>query len=137
MKKQITVLAVAGALLMSAQVQARTVRAGDMTASQWSQLMSQGSEELTVEFRQGDEIPVSFGSTGDLLETTTTGVSYVKVKRQFWLQLGERGVQMSLDGNSFRPLQDVVTGSFSAGAGSAQPGIPVNAINLMLKANLK
>lgn len=142
MKK--TIVTVAGILALvligvsdvGAAAPRKTIRAVDMTSADWSEIQ-RAKQDIVVEFRFGDEIPVSFASEGDLLETTVTGVSYVKVKRDFWLSISKTGVEMSLDGSQFEPISDVVTGSFTAGAGSQSPGHPVNAINLMLKANLK
>lgn len=115
---------------------ARAIRAVDMKSSDWNEIQN-AKQNVVVEFRQGDEIPVSFASEGDLLESTVTGVGYVRVKRDFWMRICQTGIEMSLDGTTFKPLSDVVSGSFTAGAGAQSPGVPVNAINLMLKANLK
>ena len=120
-----------------ATAQTRVLRAREMNSDQWSEIFKKGSEDFTVEFRQDDEIPVSFSAQGDLLETSKAGISYVQVKRTFWLKLQNKDVVLSLDGNNFKPLNQVVSGSFSAGAGSGQSGLPVNAIELSLRALLK
>jgi hypothetical protein len=142
MKKTIVMVAgILGLLLfciadVGAAAPARAVRAVDMRQDDWAQLQKAKSTTI-VEFRDGDQIPVSFASEGDLLETTVTGVSYVKVKRNFWLSIGSAGVELSLDGTKFRPINELVSGSFTAGAGAQSPGVPVNAISLVLAAYLK
>jgi hypothetical protein len=142
MRKTIVMVAgLLGLLLLGisdvgAAAPAKAMRAVDMTSEDWSELQK-AKQEVIVEFRQGDEIPVSFSSEGDLLESTVTGVGYVKVKRSFWMRICQSGIEMSLDGSQFKPLSDVVSGSFTAGAGAQTPGVPVNAINMMLKATLK
>ncbi len=124
-------------LLLGSSAEAKTIRATEMSGSLWSRLTAGSAEELIVEFRQGDELPVSFSAEGDLLETSRVGVSYVQVKRSFWLKLENNDVQMSLDGTAFKPIKDMVTGSLTAGAGSGDNGGIANAINLGVKANLK
>lgn len=119
------------------KAQPKVLRAGEMTSKQWAEVTEVGMQNVIVEFRQGDEIPVTLNSEGDLLETVQSGVSYVKVKQSFWLQLHQDKVEISLDGASFKQLNEVVSGSFSAGAGANAPGVPVNAISLLLKAFLK
>ena len=120
-----------------AQAKVTTLRAGEMNGEQWSHLMAGGDDEVIVEFRQGDEIPVSLSAEGDLLETNQTGVTYLHVKKSFWISGKNNELKMSLNGQDFRPFSDVVTGSLSADAGASAPGVPVNAINLMLKMFLK
>lgn len=101
------------------------------------ELTTRPPQDLIVEFRQGDEIPITFSSQGDLLETVLTGVSYIKVKRTFWLQIQNDHVQISMDGSHFHELKKIITGSFMVGASGPTPNAPVNAINLALKAFLK
>ncbi len=140
MKMQITMVVAISALVLATyftEGQSKTLRAGEMTAAQWGQLNSAPPKDVVVEFRMGDEIPVSFSSEGDLLETVQTGVSYVKVKQNFWIRLDKNDVQMSLDGTNFKDVKDVISGSFEAGAGSQNIGLPVNTIQMILKAKLK
>ena len=135
MKTKITALILG--ILLTGVAEAKTIRATEMNSSLWSRLTAGTAEELIVEFRQGDELPVSFTAEGDLLETTRTGTSYVSVKRNFWLKLQNDNIQMSLDGAAYKSIKDVISGSLTAGAGSEQNGGVANAINLGLKANLK
>lgn len=137
MKTKLLLMSLALALCLSSVSQAKTVRATEMSSDLWSRPSAGVSSELIVEFRQGDALPVTFSSEGDLIETSQSGVSYVTVKRNFWLKLIGNDVQMSLDGAAYKPISDVVTGSFSAGAGSGSNGGPANAINLVLSAYLK
>ncbi len=139
MKTLLSTTLILGALFIggTTTAQPKILRAGEMSSQQWSELTASDSQDIIVEFRQGDEIPVSFTSEGDLIETVQTGVSYIKVKKSFWLQLQNDNVKISLNGVSFKNLNDVIRGSFSAGASANTPGIPVNSIHLMLKAFLK
>ena len=139
MKKTIQALTIIMGIGLVGAAHAKTIRATEMNSSLWSQFAAgaTAAEEVTVEFRHGDELPVSFGAEGDFLETTRTGTSYVSVKRNFWLKLQKNEVQISLDGSTFKQMKEVVAGSFAAGASSEQNGGTANAINLVLKANLK
>ncbi len=139
MKTKLQLMTMAFAICLSSVSHAKTVRATAINSDLWSRHTVGASTELIVEFRQGDELPVTFASEGDLIEASQSGVSYVTVKRNFWLKLIGNDVQMSLDGTAYKPLSDVVTGSFSAssGSGSGSGGGPTNAINLVFAAYLK
>ena len=139
MKQTINTIILVGLIAVGhlATAQTRLLRASEMNSDQWSEILTKGSEDVTVEFRQGDEIPVSFSAQGDLLETKKPGISYVQVKQTFWFKLQNNDVVISLDGSNFKPLNQIVSGSFSASAGAAQSGLPVNAVELSLKALLK
>lgn len=137
MKKSILAAFMITVVSFSGVGRSKSIRASDMTTEQWAQLTASGPQDLIVEFRQGDEVPLTFSSEGSLLESIQTGVSYVKVKRSFWIQLQKNEAKISLDGITFKPLREIITGSFTAEAGTNSPGVPVNAINLILKASLK
>lgn len=124
-------------LATSAQAGPRTVRATDMTPSMWSDLAVGRLGDMVIEFRQNDELPVSFEAQGDLLETRRTSVSYVGIKKNFWLRLSQNDVEISFDGASFKKLNESLTGSIEAGAGTGQAGGVANAINIVFKAFLK
>lgn len=124
-------------LATSAQAGPRTVRATDMAPSMWSDLAEGRLGDMVIEFRQNDELPVSFEAQGDLLETRRTSVSYVGIKKNFWLRLSQNDVEISFDGASFKKLNESLTGSIEAGAGTGQAGGVANAINIVFKAFLK
>jgi hypothetical protein len=139
MKSMKMKLLVMGVLLLSGVAQAggKVVRATDMGTTMWSDLTKGKLGDVVVEFRQGDELPVTFEAQGDLIETKQTSVSYVGIKRNFWLRLSQNDVEISLDGTTFKKLNEILTGSLEAGAGSAQNGGVADAITIMFKAYLK
>jgi len=139
MKSMKMKLLVMGVLLLSGISQAggKVVRATDMGTTMWSDLTKGKLGDVVVEFRQGDELPVTFEAQGDLIETKQTSVSYVGIKRNFWLRLSQNDVEISLDGTTFKKLNEILTGSLEAGAGSAQNGGVADAITIMFKAYLK
>ena len=126
-------------LLLSGAVQAsgKVVRATDMGATMWSDLTHGKLGDVVVEFRQGDDLPVTFEAQGDLMETRQTSVNYVGIKKNFWLRLSQNNIEISLDGTTFKKMSDVLTGSLEAGAGSAQTVGVADAINIVFKALLK
>lgn len=119
------------------EAKATTVRASEMTASAWSRLQAGLSEDLTVEFRQGDQLPVTIVAEGDFLETPQVSPTYVNVRRNFWLRLRKDTLQASLDGTNFKPLNELVKGGLKVTGGADQNGGPVNAIQIILQADLK
>jgi hypothetical protein len=124
------------ALGICSAANAKTIRATEMNAATWSAISGSSPQETVIEFRQGDQLPVTLSAEGDLLETNQASAGVIGVKRNFWLRIGSRGVELSLDGSAYKPLSEVVSGSFQAGAGGPDSGV-ANAINLALKAYLK
>lgn len=139
MKSMKMKLLVAGVLLLSgvAQAKGKVIRAADMGTTMWSDFTKGKLGDVVVEFRQGDELPITFEAQGDLIETRQTSVSYVGIKRNFWLRLSQKDVEISSDGTTFKKLNDVLTGTLEVGAGSAQNGGVADAITIMFKAFLK
>jgi hypothetical protein len=99
--------------------------------------MGANAQELVIEFRRGDELPVNLLAEGDLIETTKPATSYVGVKKDFWLRMKNSDVQISFDGQNFSAIKDTLNGSIEAGAGTGMSGGIANAINLVFKAQLK
>jgi len=132
-------LLLVGMLLLSgaAQASGKIVRATEMGATIWSDLAHGKLSDIIVEFRQGDELPITFEAQGDLMETRQTSVSYLGIKKNFWLRLSQDNVEISLDGTNFKKIGDVLSGSLEAGAGSAQNGGVAEAIHIIFKAFLK
>ena len=137
MRKAKSVLLAACVLLMSGMSEAKTVRATKMNGALWSDLSKGALSDIIIEFRQGDELPVNLTAEGDLMETTQTAPSYIGIKRNFWLKVQSAKIQISLDGTTFKEMNEVLSGSIEAGAGSDQNGEIANAINIAFKAFLK
>ena len=120
---------------MTSFANAKTIRATELNASFWDNLQKRTMSEVIVEFRQSDEIPVTFSAQGDFLESVQSGTTYVTVKRSFWIKVAGSDLEMSLDGTTFKPLNQVVKGSISADAAGGSN--PVGGINVVLQALLK
>lgn len=135
--KTVKTAILACALLISVVSQAMTVRATELKGSVWKDLMSGVIDSITVEFRQGDVLPVNVSAEGDLVETTQSATSYITVKRNFWLRAERSNIQISLDGTQFKSLGEVLTGKLEATAGSDQAGGIANTINILFSAFLK
>lgn len=134
--KSIVAICALALVAAASSVQARTVRATDLNSAIWSEINKGTATDIIVEFRQGDRLPVTINAEGDLIETTEVNNSYVVVKRNFWIQPQANSLLLSLDGQTFKPVGDLLTGSLEAGAGAPTGGI-ANAINVTFKAYLK
>lgn len=128
------VMIVLGIGVFVSAAEAKVVRATEMNDLLWEKLTKGSQEEIVVEFQNGDELPVTFSASGDLLETSRQGVSYVKVKRNFWIRMKSGEVRISLDGQSYKAIPEVLGGELNVGAGSADNGGIADAINIGLKA---
>lgn len=132
----LTAIALLGALLLTHAGEAKPIRATEMTAADWAKSADE-KENMTIEFRRGDQLPVSLLAQGDLIETPRNEVIYVSVKRDFWMRLTSNVPQISLDGTHFRKIPEVLTGALSAGAGTDPNGGIANALNIVLSAHVK
>jgi hypothetical protein len=116
----------------------QSVRATQLTGKVWSDFEKGKAKDLTVEFRQGDRLPVTLQAKGDMIETSESAASYVVVKRPFWVRLEQDGIQVSLDGSTYKPFKDAVGGNLTVGASTdGAEGGAANAINVVLDAVLK
>ncbi|MEK7690994.1 MAG: hypothetical protein AAB425_08235 [Bdellovibrionota bacterium] len=127
-----------GNQFVNAMETSHVIRATELGKEIW-QIFEKGKiSTLTVEFRQGDRLPVKFQAQGDLLETDDSTVSHVIVRKQFWLRLKNDNILMSLDGTKFKAIKKLIEGSLAAGANGDLPdGGAANAINVLFKAYLK
>lgn len=137
MKKQIQSLILATSLILAAGLsEAKVVRATELDERFWSNVQK-GESTDTVEFRRGDELPVSLSTEGDFFEMAVATPNVVRIKRDFWLRADRQNLFVSLDGVEFRKLGDVAGGSLSLSAGDEGHGGVAQAIRVSLKAILK
>jgi hypothetical protein len=117
---------------------ATTIRATQLTSKIVNDLQNGTVQDLIIDFRQGDRLPLTFLAEGDLLETNQVTPSYVVVKRPFWMRMTKNSVMMSLDGLNYKNIRDVVTGSITASASDqgTESGT-ANMISVLFKAFLK
>lgn len=115
------------------------LRVSEMTPQIWTAFEKGDIQELVIEFRQGDQLPLSFSSEGDILETLETrNISPVLVKKAFWLKIEQHSILMSLDGTNFKSIPEILTGSFTASfVGGENRSTVANAINLVFKGSLR
>ena len=118
----------------------RTAHFTELTKEQLKEIPDQLSRGDTYifEFRAGDKIPLTQDLRGDLLETTDHPSStLLTVKRTFFVQITSDGALLSLDGSTFRPIGDQLTGRVEIGLSGPDVGQPITGINLALEAFLK
>lgn len=137
MKQTIQTALAAFSLLFTTLAEAKAIRATEMTSSQWSEFYSGKSQDLVVEFREGDELPVSLEAEGDLVATRQASTTYINVKKNFWMRLSQNDVVMSFDGQKFLPINKLITGSFTAGVNRNQGDEIANSIQLRFSAFLR
>lgn len=137
--KHLTIIIVSIVMSSSlfAQNSVKSLRPNELTPQIWNQYNKGEIQELIVEFRQGDKLPNTLQTEGDLLETSEANPSYVTVQRNFWVQMKPNDLQLSLDGSHFKPFQKVVSGELTIGTGAENPGGVANSINVGLKAMIK
>lgn len=137
LKMMVLVLASILATAVNAQAKTTRIRATDLRSSVWAQLSKLTSDDLLVEFQQGDELPITIESKGDLLETHQTGLNTVIVKKNFLVHFSQAGVEISFDGHTYKKIGDALKGSIGVGAGSVQNGGVADAINIIFEAYVK
>ena len=136
--KLLTTTALVMGLLISTQfAEAKTLRATEMDSHKWSELYQGKMQEVTIEFREGDELPMTFVAEGDLFATSQSPVTYISIKRNFWIKISENALVMSLDGVTFKPFNQVITGSFNVGGKPDQTTGSIDSIQAVLKTYLK
>ncbi len=113
MKISMTML-MAATLTMGAGAHADSLEVSTSKTFSQSELSKIFHNGTTIRFHRGDEIPLSFTTGGDLIETKEAGESSVIVKRDFWIRMLNDTVLFSLDGKTFKPFMDSVTGQFEA-----------------------
>lgn len=85
--------------------------------------INQKSQELQTsvtfvnEFKAGDKLPVSFIASGDIIQLQSSEQTITFMKDLFMrttVKGSSQEILFSLDQNSWKPFQEIVTGSISA-----------------------
>jgi len=137
LKQKIVMLGIGMLVLCPAFAQAELVRATQLNGDMWQKLRNGEINELIVEFRQGDTLPVTMNVGGDLLGTKDNRPSSVLVKRGFFIKFEQDHLWMSLNGADYKSFSDFVRGNIFVGASADQSGGPANAIDVLMQAFLK
>ena len=126
-------------LSASATPSQKPIRATDMSPKIWDQYEQGKIQELNIEFREGDKLPINLDAGGDLFEITEANPSYITISKNFWIRLKAQKTFISLDGTQYKPFRDVLNGTLTIGAGTSNQngGGIANLINISLKAHLK
>ncbi len=95
-------------------------------------------EDLVVEFKLGDRLPVNLKAEGDLFESVDSNPTFVEVKKDFYLNIKGSSLNMSLDGVNFKPFTKVAKSklSISTPNDNAIENYPASAINLVFSSLL-
>lgn len=135
MKHTVQLVLITALILVAAMSEARTVRATELSGLRWEDLSAKDGDEVVIEFREGDEIPVHFAMSGDFAEMNGDAANLLHIKKNFYLKIVHDQVAVSLDGAQYKPLPEVMTGTLQAGANES--GGIANALNIMLTASQK
>jgi hypothetical protein len=114
-----------------------SLRATDLDSGTWAKVFSGQLQDLIVEFRQGDEIPVMLSAEGDFFESLRSQPTPLSIKKNFWMKVNKNTLLFSLDGNDFKPLPQVASGTLLVGTGAGDGGGRAHLININLKAYQK
>ena len=124
-------------LLIAYGAQAKTVRATELDRAAWTKVGNGVLGDMTIEFRQGDQLPINLKAEGDLVETPQPIPSTITVKRNFWIRSQSSKLQFSLDGQNFKDISDAISGSLEVGADTPTSGGIADAIHINFKSFLK
>lgn len=138
MKHVLQITSVAVFILFAVISEAGTMRATQLDQQSWQKFFAGNTPDVTIEFRQGDSIPVIFNAEGDFFETHNPQPSQLSIKKDFWMRVLKQTVEFSLDGTNFKPLPQVAKGNFIIGTQADDPsGGRANGINMILQAYQK
>ena len=119
---------------VTSEASMKKIRFSDISSKEFKNILNGNPADLVVEFRQGDQIPISINAVGDIFETRDSEPNHLVVKRSFFLKFDQMPtLLMSWDGERFVPFKELVGGKFEIGV----EGAPASQININLEINEK
>jgi hypothetical protein len=119
-------LLVLGFLLSHSAVRAsseKVIMASDLSPTKLAAFLFEDFEqEASIEFREGDQLPIKIQLSGDLFTTITQGETVVQIDKGFFLKKDGDDILMSWDGSDYQPFKELVGGKLSVGASGSTPG---------------
>lgn len=112
------------------------IRANELNNKVIASIFSGQNVEYVVEFREGDLVPLNFVAGGDLFESKDNTNNIFVIKKDFFIKVKNNSVMISMDGNSYMSLRDVISGKFSIGSDIDRSQIP-GVIQALLSVYLK
>lgn len=134
MKYFLRALGMTALILAATGSEAKFLRANDIDNATWKKVFAGDFQNIVIEFRAGDVLPVTLSAEGDFLETRNPQPSELVVKKDFWLMAQKKDAQISLDGTHFKPLLEVVKGSLTVSTNNNPEGGQAQFINILFKA---
>ena len=132
-----------GALLLCTSLMAQvrdSIRATELGINFLTKIQKGEIQNVTIEFREGDHLPINIRAEGDLFESVDNNSTLIEIKKNFFIRIYDSEVTMSFDGVTFKPFKETVGGSLSIGAspvGNDTNNFPVSAIGVLFKAFIK
>lgn len=117
-----------------------SIRVSKLSSELIARIQKGEANNLVVEFKEGDRLPVNLKAEGDLFESVDSNPTFVEVKKDFYVKVDSSNLFMSLDGVNYKPFNQMVRGSVSVGTnadGSNGAGFPAGAINFIFSAFLR
>lgn len=133
------IVTLCGLSLVSLQAFAtpQSVRFTDMTRSDVKSFMA-GESDVTVEFREGDVLPLETKIEGDFFVSQLAEPTPVKVTKTLFLRhKGGNDFLVSLDGIAFKRFDELMTGSLSASATAPDDGVAIDRLSVNFKLKQK
>src|SRR3990167_8319389 len=98
---------------VTSEASMKKIRFSDISSKEFKNILNGNPADLVVEFRQGDQIPISINAVGDIFETRDSEPNHLVVKRSFFLKFDQMPtLLMSWDGERFVPFKELVGGKF-------------------------
>jgi hypothetical protein len=128
------------ALLMTITAQTsfgKTMRATEISTNLIQELLILQDGDYIIDFRAGDKIDLQFTAQGDLLESKNNPANILTIKKNFNLKITNSNVFLSINGNAYKKLKELVKGQLNLGtdmmSSSQTPGIIQAMLSIYLK----
>ena len=110
MSKKLLVAVVGLVFCGSMAVQASSMRFSELTGDVWEKFQKGELQEVIVEFRKGDLVPVKIRAEGDLLFVDDPSTIYVTIKETLFIKCTQTALLMSRDNQDYKPFNELITG---------------------------
>ena len=133
----VAVAAAAFSSQLGAAPEVRELAAPQMSAEQWKSFQEGELQNVRVHFAKGDTLSLAFRAEGDFLEGEIRQPSIVRVKRDLWITFEKGDILASVDGETFKKVNEVLGGSLSVNATSDDQSDAASSLEIGLKVYAK
>jgi hypothetical protein len=116
----------------------QVIRASKTEGNFLSILQKNGLKNAVIEFRSGDYLPVKVKMDGDFFKSIDENLTYIEVKKGFFLKIENNKLVISLDGTNYKSLSESITGMFAFYTGAEEDdNNTAQYLHFLLSANIK